>query len=436
NEYYYNRWAFLLVKAQKPEKAIKVYNMMEEKLGISEELSTRKHRLYLGLGKQKKAAEEYRSLVKAMPYNIGALHLLAEFYRQIGKVEEAKKTYQRILAIDADDATATLALADALKAGGDDIVYLNSLHPIFEKEELNIDVKVKELIPYIRKVADTGDKNLAQATLALSEILERKHPGEAKSFSVSGDLLYHSGNSAEALDKYLSALKLDKSVFAIYEQVMFIYLENKDFEALLQLTDEAIDRFPNQAKAYYFNGIALSHQQKSTKAIDAFQQALLMSRKDPRLRFDILNRLATEYHKLKKFTLSDKNFEEALELNPKDYNLLNSYSYSLAQRGEQLEKAKGMSALSNELRPNQADFQDTYGWILYKMKEYKAAKEWVKKALNNGGNDTPGILEHYGDILYQLNDVEQAIVHWEKALEKGGTSKLLEKKISDRQLYE
>ncbi len=436
NEFYYSKWAFSLVRAQEPKKAIKVYDLLEEKIGVTEEISRRKHSLYLGTGNQKKATEEYLKLIKAFPYNVNSHHLLADFYRQVGEVDKAQSTYQKILEIDPDNPGATLALADVLKASGDDVSYLNSLRPIFEKEEINIDIKVKELIPYIRKVADTGDKNLAMVALQLSDILETNYPDEAKGFSVSGDLLYHSGRSEEALEKYKKAIALDKTVFAIYEQVMYINLEMHDYEALQANSEEAMDLFPNQSKAYYFNGIAMSQQKKHKEAINAFQQALLMSRKNPRLRFDLFYRLGTEYHKVKKYALSDKNFEEALKINPKDYNLLNNYSYYLALRGEQLEKAKEMSALSNELRPNQPDYQDTYGWILYKMKEYKAAKEWISKALNNGGDNFPGILEHYGDILYQLNDIEQAIAQWEKALEKGGKSDLLEKKITDRQLYE
>ncbi|MEM8908017.1 MAG: tetratricopeptide repeat protein [Bacteroidota bacterium] len=436
NEFYYSKWAFYLVKAQEPEKAIKVYDLLEEKVGVSEDISRRKHSLYLGMGKQKKAIQEYQKLVNAFPYNTYVHHLLADFYRQVGQLDKAQVTYEKILSIDANDAQATLALADALKATGDDATYLNSLQPIFQKEEIDIDAKVKELIPYIRKIADTGDQNLAMVALQLSDILEVKHPDEAKAYSVSGDLLYHSGRNKEALEKYLKAIELDQTVFAIYEQIMYIYLELQDYPALQNIAEQAMDLFPNQSKAYYFSGIALSQQQKSKAAVSAFQQALIMSRKDPRLRFDLHYRLGSEFHKLKQYKRSDKHFDDALKLNPKDYNLLNNYSYYLALRGEQLEKAKGMSALSNELRPNQADYQDTYGWILYKMKEYKAAKEWVKKALNNGGDSVPGILEHYGDILYQLNEVNEAILQWEKALEKGGKSELLEKKIMDRQLYE
>ncbi len=436
NEYYYTKWAFSLIKAGNPEKAIKVYNNLESKIGPNEELTRKKHTLYLGMGKPEKAIKEYKNLIKAFPSNIDYYHTLADFYTQLGQNDNARIAYEEILKIDPQDGLASFALADAYKAEGNDANYLNSLKPIFSKDELDIDLKVKELIPFIQKIANSDDKSLAPVALELADILEVQHPKEAKSYSVSGDLLYHSGKNKEALKKYKKALTLDKTIFSIFEQVMYIDMELNDYEDLLATSNEAIDLFPNHAKGFYFNGIAHSFQDNPQKAINSFEQSLIMSRKKARLRFEILFRLGGEYHKLKKYARSDKNYEEALKLNPKNYNLLNTYSYHLAVRGENLEKAKEMSALANELRPNHAEYQDTYGWILYKMKEYKAAKEWVGRAISETEENAPGILEHYGDILFQLGEEEKAIQQWQKALERGAKSDLLEKKISDRQLYE
>ena len=262
------------------------------------------------------------------------------------------------------------------------------------------------------------------------------HPNEAKSFSAFGDILYYSGDKKSALEKYQKALELNKSVFTVWEQVMYINLELNDFESLLKTSEEAIDYFPNQAQAYYFNGVANGQLKNHSEAINSLQQALLMSRKNPALRLDIYNHMAIEFHHLKKYDKSETAFQEALKINPNAHSILNRYSYYLAERGEKLAKAKEMCAKANEMSPNNPYYQDTYGWILYKIKEYSAAKEWVTKAMTNGGDEMPDILEHYGDILFQLNDIDNAIINWEKALDKGSKSKKLEKKIADRQLYE
>ena len=249
-------------------------------------------------------------------------------------------------------------------------------------------------------------------------------------------MIYYSGRKKEALEKYKKTLERDESVFLVWEQVMYIYLEDQDYESLLETSENALDIFPNRAIAHYMNGVALEGLDKSDEAIYAFEQALMMSGNNQRLQLDIYSRLGTAYFNTNDYDKSDEAFEEALKLNPEAPDVLNNYSYYLSVRGERLEEAKKMSAKSNELIPNQPSLQDTYGWILYKMKDYKGAKTWIKKALDNGGDNSPTILEHYGDVLFQLDDVDSATQYWTKALEKGSKSEFLEKKIADRKLYE
>ena len=95
-----------------------------------------------------------------------------------------------------------------------------------------------------------------------------------------------------------------------------------------------------------------------------------------------------------------------------------------------------MSAKSNELIPDQASFQDTYAWILFKMGDFKEAKTWLEKALDNGGDNDETVLDHYGDVLFELNDVEGAIQYWKLAKEKGLDAEIIDKKILQAQSKE
>ncbi len=438
NPFYYERWAFSLVKGRQSEAAIAVYDRMETQFGVSEDISRRKHQLYLGMGEQAKAAAELERLISSSPSNTQYYHMLASFYQQVGKSNDAETVYERLLAVDSTDVRASIALAGKQKgAAAGDTGFLETLKPVFEKADVNIDLKIKELIPYIHKVADGNDPSIVAPTLELASILERVHPKEAKAYSAHADLLYYSGQVPEALEKYQKALELNKSVFSIWEQIMYIHTEMADFEALNTISEAAIDRFPNRAKAYYFNGIAQGQLAKHGDAVASFRQALMMSRKDPVLQVDIYNHLGTEYFMQKKYDQSFGSFERALGINPQAHNVMNRYAYYLAVRGESLPKAKEMAAVSNELAPNLASYQDTYGWVLYKMKEYKAAKEWIAKALANGGDRSSAILEHFGDVLYQLGDTETAQSYWQQALEVGNDgSEFLEKKVAEGKLFE
>jgi len=436
NKYFYQKQAYFLVRSKNIPDAIKIFDRIEAKFGLTEELIEKKHSLYLGLGKQKKATRELQKLTNTFPTNIEYHYMLANHFQRIGKNEKAKEIFQKILILDPKDAQANIALASSNNGEESNAIFLSTLKPIFQQKDVDIDLKIKEMIPYIQKVANTGNKKLADAVIELAQILTDVHPNDAKSFSVYGDLLNHSERPKEALVKYMQTLKLDNSVFTVWEQVMYLNLELNDFDALLKTSNEALDLFPNKAKAYYLNGIANSEKRNYTDAIDGFQQALMMSAKNNRMRADIHGRLGEVYHNSKKYTQSDKNFEKALKLNPDAFTILDSYSFHLALRGDQLVKAEQMSKRSIELQPNQPRLQDTYGWILYKMKNYIGAKEWLEKAMTNGGESMPTLLEHYGDILFKLNDKEQALLYWQKAQEKGSSSELLYKKITNKQLFE
>jgi tetratricopeptide (TPR) repeat protein len=102
-----------------------------------------------------------------------------------------------------------------------------------------------------------------------------------------------------------------------------------------------------------------------------------------------------------------------------------------------------MSAKSLELDPDNASFQDTYGWIKYKMGDYQQAEVWIKKAMDNTEEPSAVLLEHYGDVLYKLGNKDEALIYWKKALDLvdmendfDEVSEFLQKKVDEGKLFE
>ncbi len=435
NQEYYFKWAYYLVRAGRPESAIKAYDQLEKLTGVNEEVSRHKHTLYLGMGNYKKAGKELEVLISKFPNNTGYRHLLATYYEQTGEKEKAAQVYKDILKMDPSDAQAKIALAEDAK-GGDDIRFLNSLKPVFENPSTDLDTKMKQLLPYIEKLADTGDRSLGNSLLALTSLLESVHPNSAKVYSALGDELYYLGRMDEALDKYKKCLELEDNVWPVWEQLLYIYTEKNDFDNLIKYSEAALDIFPNQAIAHYLNGHAYNGKGRYSDALESLQQALIISSKNPRLRYDVLNETGVAYFHLKKYSQSDNAFEEALKINPDQPAVLKNYAFCLAARGEQLEKAKQLAAHLLEKAPDIPAHEDVMAYVLYKMKDYKNAKALLERAMQNGGDTNTSILEHLGDVQFQLGNVNEAIQHWQKALELGGNSDLLKKKAAEGKLYE
>ena len=394
-EYHYYKLAFCMVKAKENNDALKMYDQIEKKFGINEELIRRKHTLHMGMGNHKKAAIELEKLVAAYPSYLEYYHLLADFYEDIGDQNQAKVVYEKIQAIDPNDAKAAIALtAKGPEEGGSDVTYLNTLKPIFQSDQ-NIDVKVKALIPYVNKVADFKDPNLAAKAIELAEILVENHPDEAKSHSVYADLLYHSEEVDKALVEYQKTVDLDDSVFAVWEQIMYIHIDKYEMEKLVEVSDNAIDAHPNKGRAYYLNGVGNIELGKQKDAVPMLEQALMMSGRDVPLQMDILAKLGVVYSEMGKYDKAASRIDKALSAKA-DYG------------PAQVAKA----------------------WMFYQQADYKEAKTWIEKAIKNGGNKDAATVEKYGDILFKSGDKKDALKQWQMAEQLGGQSAELKKKIS------
>jgi tetratricopeptide (TPR) repeat protein len=428
NEYYYYKWAFFLVKAGDVNRAIQVYENLEARTGINEEIARRKHALFIGTGDTKKATAELVRLVDAFPKNTSYRHLLAGYYEQLGDRNSAMQVYRDILAISPSDPKANLAIAGADVKESDDNEYLASLKPAFEQADVEIDLKMGKLLPIITKVVQTGSPTLADAALELTDILERVHPTQAKVFAAAGDLLYHSGRHSNALVKYQRTLQLDKSVYLVWEQLMRIHLESRDFTSLARISEQAIDLFPNKAFVYYMNGLAARKNGQMNEAADVLDQAFLMAANDNNLKLDILVQLGLAHYALLNYEEGDNAFEAALKINPQSAQVLSLYSICLAGRADKLGKAATLAKSAQEIAPNQSLTQHAQGWVLFQQKSYAEARQWLDKALPGAPND-PMLLEHYGDLLFQQNDTSGALQYWIKSRDSGNRTDSLDKKI-------
>jgi Tfp pilus assembly protein PilF len=139
---------------------------------------------------------------------------------------------------------------------------------------------------------------------------------------------------------------------------------------------------------------------------------------------------------LKDFSNSERNYDEALLLDPKNEYVLNNFAYYLSLRKDKLVKAEKMSKMTLDLQPENVNYLDTYAWILFQQGKYADAKTYLQKAINNGTDKSAVVLEHFGDVLFKLNDTSEAIKYWELANAKGGASEMIGKKLKEKKYYE
>ncbi|KAA3643781.1 MAG: hypothetical protein DWP98_12665 [Bacteroidetes bacterium] len=423
----------LLVGQQRYQEGIEVLNQIEEKIGVNEEISFLKQRIYLYQNDVGGAAKEVKHLIDAYPSEIRYYGVLSDIYMSNDMDEKAYEVFQQMKALDSNSYFVHFSLAEYHRKKGDQVNYLKELKLAFENPEMNIDDKVKYVLTYYQ--VDSRDEAQKKEGISLCESITKGHPENAKSHALYADFLYFDNQVENAKQAYLRTVALDSSRFPVWNQLLVILSETNDVEKLVSYGKRAVELFPNQPTPYLLVGIGLAQQKKDEEAITYYSLGKDLVIDNRGLKGQFYASIGDAYHALKKHELSDENYMKALEQEPNNVYVLNNFSYYLSLRKENLEKAKEMSLKSNNLSPGQSSFQDTYAWVLFQLGDYEAANLWIDKALSNDGASGV-LLEHKGDILYKLGKVNEALEFWIKAKEKGDTSELLEKKIRDKKWYE
>ena len=84
-------------------------------------------------------------------------------------------------------------------------------------------------------------------------------------------------------------------------------------------------------------------------------------------------------------------FLRVLEIEPNNALALNNVAYLLAETGGRGDEALKYAQKALELSPDNPDFRDTLGWVLYKKGIYDAAVTQLKSAVSKGG----GVRQQY-----------------------------------------
>jgi len=102
-----------------------------------------------------------------------------------------------------------------------------------------------------------------------------------------------------------------------------------------------------------------------------------------------------------------------LAADPENPALLNALAYSNAERGVHLEEALKLVERALARVPDNALFQDSKGWVLFRLKRFREAEEWLRKAAER--SDHPDIHSHLGDVLGERGAWKEALEQWQQA---------------------
>jgi tetratricopeptide (TPR) repeat protein len=426
--------------ANKFEDAVKTYDRAENALGISEVSSVQKMRILIEQGKLKEGIAEGEKLLQAFPGEERYVMAFAEILSQKGHPQDAIKYLEKFTLENKDAGNAQMLLAGMYRDNQQEEKARPLLIKLFDDNTIEVSSKIIILASYNaelnqnknKKISDPDKENFA---LMLFEKLSQEGAEHPNVHIIGGDLYLATGKNREAVKQYVQAVRGGEVNYEVWQNLVYLEVQMEQFDDVIKHADQALELFPNQGMLHYFHGFAHLRKRHYQEAIVSLEQAKRLSQSDPNFMSDVSNMLGDAYNATKAYEKSDKAYDESLSLNPNNNTALNNYSYYLALRKTNLEKAEKMSALLTKNNPDNPTFLDTHAWVLYTREKYKEAKRVIEKAISTG-NANATHFEHYGDILFKLGDVNGAVQQWEKARGMNANSEILNKKIANRKMYE
>lgn len=430
--------AALYLFDKKEDDALKVYDRAESIIGIDEVSSMQKQRIYLERGNIEKAIEEGEKLMQAFPDEERYLLGFAETLSRYGQSEKAINYVTAFIKDHPDAGSSKMMLAGFYRDNGQEQKSREYVLQLFDDPSVEVNSKVLMMGVYANTLAANksqkiSDKELETFSIELFRKLEAGYPADPAVQLIGGDLCMTLEKDQEALTHYLKAVRGGSSSFEAWQNLMLLENEANQFDSLIKHSEEALELFPNQSMAWYFNGYGYLRKKKYREGTYALEQAKKLSASNPAFVSELNSMLGDAYNGLKEYARSDAAYEEALAYKPNNDIVLNNYSYYLALRKENLDKADKMSSQLIKLFPENQSYLDTRAWVLYAMEKYKEARKVIEKVVQ-GTQVSATHLEHYGDILFQLGEVDLAVKQWQKAKQTGGDNIALDKKINNRKL--
>jgi tetratricopeptide (TPR) repeat protein len=335
--------------------------------------------------------------------------LAGNFYQRIGKIDKARSLYQ-----DFNRYNPLLQIFT---------IQLDQLDQNTYNKQSLIATPVDGLLLFIAELnnvlLETKSNELAFIYARIIQFLDPKSP--FTNLSLAG--YYVASNKLSEALKYYQ--KIDKESFLypnIETKIAQLYYNEGDIDNAERLFAEIIEKNKLNIESRFIYAGLLSNSKNYAKAIDIYTDILDLIKDHDTLGYVYYLR-ASNYYLLKKTLESERDLMKALELSPNNYTVMNDLAYSFVCEQKNLERAENMINKALASSPDNPQYLDTMGWLLYMKKDYEAAANYLEKAIeelkaqskNNAIDAT--LYDHLGDIYWHLSKKNLARFSWQYALE-------------------
>jgi tetratricopeptide (TPR) repeat protein len=395
---------------KQPSEAIKYYEKITEDFEYDETVLQRMIDIYEGYKDYANEAAAMEKLLSMNPTDLNLKYAIAATYLKIPNYDNALKIYEDILSTNPNNRDVqTEIIKIYFRQHRNDLAF-EKFGKLTNKDSVDFATKMNVALSFFDAAQDDSDAlGVARSIL---ENITSAYPGKwMPEFYLA---LINSQESNTEIPEYkikeILANASDTSSEAFIQTGFYYFGENK-LQHALDIFSKGVSLFPEDFRLNFLTGNTIYRQGNEKESLPYLEKALELNPSD----INTLSTLGIIYDDLNMDPECEKLYEQAFKYYPDNILLLNNYAYHLAERGIKLKEAKEMSQKTIEKEPENASYLDTFGWICYKLKDYKNAEKYIKKAISLGSNAV--LLQHLGDIYEAQEEIPKALVTWQKALE-------------------
>ena len=453
-ENYRSTYALYLYSEGRTDEAIRELERLSKENPDNRTIRTQLVAGYRSLERDRDAENVLNIALKKNPNDVDALLQRGELYIAFGRYDQAEADLNQVAHMDASVAAAHYALGRLHAAKGSALRAREEFDKTIQINPFHLPARVALMQNFLAsndgkaalQAADQAPESMRQRTAlivqrnwalwALGDMNEmRKGIDSGLVRDRSTDLLIQdglwklrSGNMAGARAALEEALKLNPSDMRALKAIAQTYQISKQPAVALQKVKEYAASQPKSAPAQQFLGITLMAQHDNAGARAAFQAAKAA---DPRSRIadmslvqmDVIERkwddAAARLNAMVAANPADatarlwlgnievtrgntakalEHYRVAVEGKTADPEALNNYAFLLSEQSQQYDQALTYAQKAVELAPDNADFGDTLGWVMYRKGLYRSAIQQLERVTVR--NNAPASAKYHLAMAY------------------------------------
>ena len=396
-------------------------------------------RLRVACNEPAKAVTELESALKLYP-RLPQVHYQLAVVRLIqNDLSGAIKNLNQALSIQPDLPEAVLLMAELNIRRGYPTMAIGALAKLTQQHPESAQAQL------LLATAYRAHGNLAEA-LQVYQSLNRRYPTNPEPFLLSGMILEQQKRNADARKSYEQALTFAPNYLAALEQLVGLDLIETNFSGAKKRVQMQIARNPKSAGPYVLLAKVLAVETNFPAAEAALQKAIECE-PDYGPAHAVLARVYVAANKhqaaLRKYAevvarntndigswlqiaelhgaasnhvAAKGAYESILAVNPKSAVALNNLAWLYLEHLGDPKRAYELAARAHDELPDDPSTSDTFGWVLYRNRDYARALTWIQKSAAKLSTQ-PEVLFHLGMAHYMMGEEAAARVALQAAVQ-------------------